>query len=213
MKLNETNLAKACICSPINGVVLKRNVEPGQTVASSFQAPVLFSIAEDLKKMELQVDIDEADVGQVKVGQNANFSVDAYPDRKFPAAIRDIRFDSETIQGVVTYKAVLSIDNSELLLRPGMTATAEIRVTELFDALLVPNAALRFAPAAGDSADNRSLLRRLLPGPPQFRPASQHEETGANRSVWALRNGEPVQVAIVIGPSDGRRTQVRSGDD
>ena len=212
LKLNETNLAKACICSPISGVVLKRNVDPGQTVASSFQAPVLFSIAEDLKKMELQVDIDEADVGQVKVGHNAIFSVDAYPDRKFPATIRDIRFASETIQGVVTYKAVLSIDNSELLLRPGMTATAEIRVTEIADTLLVPNAALRFAPSAGDSTDNRSLLRRLLPGPPQFRPASQREETGANRSVWMLRNGEPVQVAIVIGASDGKRTQVQSGD-
>ena len=212
LKLNETNLAKACICSPINGVVLKRNVDPGQTVASSLQAPVLFSIAEDLKKMELQVDIDEADVGQVKVGQNASFSVDAYPDRKFPATIRDIRFASETIQGVVTYKAVLSVDNSELLLRPGMTATAEIRVTELSDALLIPNAALRFVPAASDSTDNRSLLRRLLPGPPQFRPASQREETGSNRSVWVLRNGEPVQVAIVIGASDGKSTQVKGGD-
>jgi HlyD family secretion protein len=95
LKLDETNLAKACICSPITGIVLKRNVDPGQTVASSLQAPVLFSIAEDLTKMEVQVDVDEADVGQVRVGQTAIFTVDAYPTRKFPAKIRDLRFASE----------------------------------------------------------------------------------------------------------------------
>ena len=98
--------------------------------------------------MELQVDVDEADVGKVRVGQKATFTVDAYPDRKFPASIRDMRFGSEVVQGVVTYKAVLSIDNSELLLRPGMTATAEIVVEQVKDALLVPNAALRFSPAS-----------------------------------------------------------------
>ena len=129
LDLNEINLSKATIRSPISGVVLTRAVDPGQTVASSLQAPVLFSIAEDLKKMEVRVDVDEADVGKVKVGQSATFSVDAYPDRSFPATIRDVRFSSETIQGVVTYKAILDIDNSELLLRPGMTATAEIKVT------------------------------------------------------------------------------------
>ena len=135
LQLNESNLAKTKIASPISGVVLKRNVDPGQTVASSFQAPVLFSIAEDLRRMELQVDVDEADVGRVKVGQSATFGVDAFPDRKFPAKIRDIRFASETIQGVVTYKAVLDIDNSDLLLRPGMTATAEIKVHQIDEAI------------------------------------------------------------------------------
>lgn len=212
LKLNETNLGKACICSPINGVVLERNVDPGQIVASSFQAPVLFSIAEDLKQMELQVDVDEADVGKVRIGQNASFSVDAFPDRTFPATIRDVRFASEIIQGVVTYKAVLDIDNSELLLRPGMTATAEIKATEIADALLVPNAALRFTPPVSDTTENQSLLRRFIPGPPQFRPPSQPEETGSNRTVWVLRNGEPTPVKIVIGLSDGKRTQVQSGE-
>jgi HlyD family secretion protein len=211
LRLNETNLGKACICSPINGIVLKRNVEPGQTVASSLQAPILFSIAEDLKQMELQVDVDEADVGKVRAGQSASFSVDAFPDRKFPAAIRDVRYASETIQGVVTYKAVLMIDNSELLLRPGMTATAEIRVIEISDALLVANTALRFTPPVAESTGGQSLLRRILPGPPRFRPASQREEAGPNRSVWVLRNGEPTEVKVVIGPSDGKRTEVRSG--
>ncbi len=211
LKLNETNLSKACICSPINGVVLKRTVDPGPTVASSFQAPVLFSIAEDLKQMELQVDVDEADVGMVKVAQRASFSVDAFADRKFPATIRDVRFASETIQGVVTYKAVLSIDNSELLLRPGMTATAEIMVTEVQDALLVPNAALRYAPPATNNVKSQSLLSRLriTPGPPPFRPASAREETGRNRTVWVLGNGEPKQVKVTIGASDGKRTEIQ----
>ena len=212
LKLSETNLAKAIIASPINGVVLKRNVDPGQTVASSFQAPVLFSIAENLKQMELQVDVDEADVGKVRAGQNASFGVDAFPDRKFPASIRDVRFASETIQGVVTYKAVLSVDNSELLLRPGMTATAEIRVTELTNSLLVPNAALRYRPSVGSTTDNRSFLRRLLPGPPQFRPASPNEETGPHRTVWKLQNGVPVPVKVTIGMSDGKRTQILGED-
>lgn len=212
LRLNESNLAKARIVSPINGVVLKRSVDPGQTVASTLQAPVLFSIAEDLKQMELQVDVDEADVGKVAVGQRANFSVDAFPDRKFPATIRLIRFASETIQGVVTYKAVLSVDNSELLLRPGMTATAEIKVTEIQDALLIPNAALRYTPTATDSTTSRSFLSRLLPGPPSFRPSSPQEQTGRNRTVWALANGEPTQVKIEIGSSDGKRTEVQNGE-
>jgi HlyD family secretion protein len=212
LELNETNLSKACICSPINGVVLLRNVDPGQTVASSFQAPVLFSIAEDLKQMELQVDVDEADVGKVKVGQKATFAVDAYPERTFPATIRDVRYASETISGVVTYKAVLDIDNSELLLRPGMTATAEIRVMEVRDALLVPNAALRYAPPAAPPASEQSLLRRFMPGPPRFRPATPREASGPNRTVWMLHDDTPEQVNVVIGPSDGKHTQVQNGD-
>lgn len=212
VQTNETNLAKASIISPINGVVLTRSVDPGSTIASSLSAPVLFSIAEDLKKMELRVDVDEADVGKVRAGQDATFGVDAFPDRKFPATIRDVRYASETTQGVVTYKAVLNIDNSELLLRPGMTATAEIKVTEVKDALLIPNASLRYAPPAADTTASRSLLSRLLPGPPAFRAAAPREDAGQNRTVWVLRDGEPAQVKIVIGASDGKRTEVQSGD-
>lgn len=212
VQINEANLIKASIRSPINGVVLTRSVDPGSTVASSLSAPVLFSIAEDLKKMELRVDVDEADVGKVRAGQSATFGVDAFPDRKFPATIRDVRYASETTQGVVTYKAVLNIDNSELLLRPGMTATAEIKVTEVKDALLIPNASLRYAPPATSTTASRSLLSRLLPGPPAFRAAAPREDTGQNRTVWVLRDGEPAQVKIVIGSSDGKHTEVQSGD-
>ncbi|MEX0841748.1 MAG: efflux RND transporter periplasmic adaptor subunit [Xanthobacteraceae bacterium] len=213
LRLNEINLAKACICSPIDGVVLKRSVDPGQIVASSLQAPVLFVIAQDLRQMELQVDIDEADVGKVKVGQKAAFSVDAYPERKFPAEIRDIRFGSETVQGVVTYKAVLAIDNSDLLIRPGMTATAEIVVQEVKDALLVPNPALRFSPSTPNSQQSGNLLQLLLPRPPSasMRPPSK-QETGSNRTVWVLKDGAPAAVAVTIGATDGRSTEILKGE-
>ncbi|WP_207478144.1 efflux RND transporter periplasmic adaptor subunit [Arenibaculum pallidiluteum] len=210
--LNDSNLAKTRIVSPINGLVLKRNVDPGQTVASSFQTPVLFTIAEDLRQMEVQVDVDEADVGKVHEGQHATFSVDAYPDRRFPARIRELRFASETVQGVVTYKAVLTVDNAELLLRPGMTATAEIVVQEIAEALLVPNAALRFTPPAqADGRTGGSLLSRLLPGPPRFRPASRPDTAGPTRTVWVLRGEEAVAVPVVAGATDGRRTEIREG--
>ncbi len=213
LNLNETNLAKAAIRSPINGVVLARNVDPGQTVASSFQAPVLFSIAEDLTQMEIQVDVDEADVGKVKEGHTATFTVDAYPDRKFQAQIRELRFGSQVVQGVVTYKAVLTTDNSQLLLRPGMTATAEIAVQSVDDALLVANAALRFSPPREESAQQSpGLLKRLLPGRPPFRPASSREESGPKRILWTLKNGTPASVDVVIGATDGKRTQILKGD-
>lgn len=209
LRLNETNLAKAVVRSPINGVILKRNVDPGQTVVATMQAPVMFSIAEDLRQMELQIDVDEADVGKVRPGQTATFSVDAFADRKFPATIKDVRFASETIQGVVTYKAILVIDNSEMLLRPGMTATAEIRSSEVANALLIPNAALRYRPATV-RRDQRGFLRRLMPGPPQ-RTTSPRDPTGPNRTVWVAGPDGPQTVPIVIGVSDGRRTEVREG--
>jgi HlyD family secretion protein len=212
LTLNETNLSKSVILSPIDGVVLSRNVDPGQTVAASFQAPVLFSIAENLRQMELQVDIDEADVGQIRAGQKATFTVDAFPGREFPARIRDVRFAPETIQGVVTYKGILDIDNSDLSLRPGMTATAEIDVIEIGNTLLVPNAALRFRPEDDATRPKQSFIRRMLPGPPQFRAASQQEETGPKRTIWVLKEGALAPVSVVIGPSDGTVSQLVSGD-
>ncbi len=213
LKLNETNLSKAVIYSPINGVVLKRNIDPGQTVASTFQAPVLFSIAEDLTQMEVQVDVDEADVGKVKVGQAATFTVDAYPERKFPAQIRELYFASEVVQGVVTYKALLTVDNSDLLLRPGMTATAQISVQDVKNAMLVPNAALRFSPPAEAAPQPRtSLLRSILPRMPQFRPPSEKEAVGPERKVWVLRDGSPAAVPVVVGATDGKHTEIVSGD-
>ena len=183
LRLNEINLAKACICSPINGVVLKRNVDPGQTVASSLQAPVLFSIAEDLRRMELQVDVDEADVGKVKDRAERPPSASMpIPTASSPPTIRDVRFGSETVQGVVTYKAVLTIDNSELLIRPGMTATAEIVVEQVQDALLVPNAALRFSPRLGPGQPARPGIPAAPPAASAVGDVPPAEQAGGDRA-------------------------------
>ena len=210
LQLAEVNLGKAKIVAPIDGVILTRSVNPGATVAASLSAPILFTIAGDLKKMELQVDVDEADVGQISVGQKAKFTVDAYPDRTFPAEIEQIRFASEVVNNVVTYKAVLSVDNADLLLRPGMTATADVTVEAVKDTLMVPNAALRYAPA---QAERRGRGIFSLFGPPRQRGNSGGPAlTGTQRRVWVLRNGHPAPVVIQVGSSDGQFTQVVSGE-
>jgi HlyD family secretion protein len=214
LDVDETNLKKACICSPIDGIVLSRQVEPGQTVASSLQAPVLFTLAEDLTQMELEVDIDEADIGKVRQGQRASFTVEAFPDLELPATITELRYAPETVDGVVTYKAVLAIDNSDMLLRPGMTATAEVNVAHIEDALLVPNAALRFAPPEQEPApEPGGILRKIFPHRPQ-RARSRAPARGEHgqRPLWLLRDGEPHAVTVTPGPSDGNKTQILSGE-
>jgi len=209
---------KAVIRAPIDGIVLERKVEPGQTVAASFETPVLFTLAEDLTQMELHVDVDEADVGRVAVGQSAEFSVDAYPDRRFPARIEQVRYAPQTVEGVVTYETLLAVDNSELLLRPGMTATAEILVQRLDDALLVPNAALRFSPPrqateqGQQGARGGGLVGMLLPRMPHSRGGSGDGHKASGSRVWVLRGGEPVAVPIETGASGGTDTQVLGGD-
>lgn len=210
LRLAEVNLSKSKIVSPIGGVVLTRDVEPGQTVASSLNAPVLFTIAGDLQKMELQVAVDEADVGQVQEGQEATFSVDAYPERSFPAKIQTVRFAPETVSNVVTYKAILTVENDDLLLRPGMTATADIVVEAVQDALLVANAALRYSPPA-QARSSGSILTRLF-SPPRMGRDRQPSAGNTARSVWVLRNGTPQRVPVETGPSNGQSTVVRSGE-
>jgi len=214
LAFRETDLSKAVIHSPINGIVLARHVEEGQTVAASLRTPVLFTLAEDLREMELHVDVDEADVGQVKEGQQATFTVDAYPDRNFPAKVTEVRFSPKTIEGVVTYETLLDVDNSDMSLRPGMTATADIVVNHIKDALLVPNAALRFVPPKKESSEKeQGLLNAILPHHPkgnkkQRGPAVQ----GQQRTVWILRNGRPKPVSITVGKTDGNMSQVVAGD-
>ena len=179
LTVDETNLAKTIIYSPVNGIVLSRNIDPGQTVAASLQAPVLFTLAGDLTQMELQVDVDEADVGLVREGQEATFTVDAYTDRTFKARITQVRFGSETTNNVVTYKTLLQVQNPDLVLRPGMTATAEIVVEKIENAVLVPNAALRFIPPMAENTFNRrGLVGMLLPRPPR---RGQHPERPLRR--------------------------------
>jgi HlyD family secretion protein len=202
---------KAVIRSPIDGIVLERKVDPGQTVAASLQTPVLFTLAENLTQMELHVDVDEADVGWVSEGQAAEFTVDAYPARSFTAMIEQVRFAPSSVEGVVTYETLLSVDNADLLLRPGMTATAEILVDRLDDVLLVPNAALRFSPPKrpDQPRSGGGLVSMLLPRPPHDRKPAPTAEPGAR--VWLLREGSPVSVQIATGASDGIWTQVVSG--
>lgn len=217
LKVDQTNLDKAVIVSPINGVVLVRSVEPGQTVAASLQAPVLFTLAEDLARMELHVAVDEADVGQVREEQQATFTVDAYPDRTFPARITQVRYGSQTKEGVVTYLTVLNVDNSDLSLRPGMTATADIVVREIKDALLVPNSTLRFAPEEkgpkAQSASGGSLLSKLFPRrPPEKQRRAGNAKEKKQQKVWTLEGKEPVPVPITTGATNGTMTEVLAGE-
>ena len=216
LQLNETDLAKTKIRSPINGIVLTRLVEPGQTVAASLQAPELFSLAENLAQMELHVDIDEADVGQVQPGLSATFTVDAYPERSYPAQLTQVRFGAKNTSGVVTYETILTVDNSDLSLRPGMTATAEIVVTREKNTLLVPNAALRFTPKKLDEAQpagGGTVLSRLMPR--MSRGAEKRKEAGGplrkRQQVFILVDNVPTAVPVTIGLTDGSATQIVAG--
>jgi HlyD family secretion protein len=214
LDIAESNLEKANIRSPISGVVLSRDVEPGQIVASSLSAPVLFTLAEDLTEMELQVDIDEADVGHINGGEVATFTVEAYGDRQFSARITQLRLSPETIEGVVTYKAILSVDNTDRALRPGMTATARITVEEVDDALTVANAALRYTPPAADEGGGRGsgLLGLLIPRPPSGSQVTTAPAADGTRTVWVLRDGTPTSLAVRTGASDGDRTVIVAGE-
>ncbi|HEX3487216.1 MAG TPA: efflux RND transporter periplasmic adaptor subunit [Micropepsaceae bacterium] len=193
----QTQIEKALVRSPIDGVVLDRKVSTGQTVAATFQTPVLFTLASDLSVMQLQVDVDEADIGLVKEGQTATFSVDAYPQRRFDARLISLRNSPKTANGVVTYQGVLTVDNKEMLLRPGLTATVDILVSDTKDALLVPNGALRFAPPA-----SAATAPPLVPG--------RNGETVGR--VWVLENNRAIARDLRIGRSDGRNTEVLSGN-
>jgi HlyD family secretion protein len=216
LSTDQINLGKASITAPADGVVLTRSVDPGNAVAASLQAVTLFTVAEDLSKLRLWVYVDEADVGAVKVGQDATFTVAAYANRKFPARITRVGFGSTITDNVVTYLTYLDVDNADLSLRPGMTATASITATQRQDVLLVPNTALRFTPTvatAGAPAKGGVLtsLGPRLPGANR-RPAAAGASTAGARQVWVLQDGKPVAVAVTPGISDGRLTEITGGD-
>jgi HlyD family secretion protein len=213
LKMDQTNVEKAVIKAPVNGIVLAKNVEPGQTIAASFSVTTMFSIAEDLRKMKIEVSIDEADVGQVKEGQKVSFTVDSYPGRKFPGVITQLRYNSSTTNNVVTYPAVISIENPQLLLRPGMTATASITTLSLHDVLLAPNHALRFTPSANGPAGGAGIMSMIMPRPPmQEKKDSENTAALNNPRVWVARNGKPVPIPVVLGATDGKLTQIKSGN-
>ncbi len=213
---DETNLSKASIRSPIDGVVLTRSVDPGNAVAASLQAVTLFTVAEDLSKLRLQVNVDEADVGAVQVAQKASFTVSAYPSRKFPAKVTRVAFGSATTDNVVTYITYLEVDNTDQSLRPGMTASATIAATERSDALLVPNTALRFTPAvnapAGKAAGSGGIVSSLMPRMPGGAARKAAGGSGNQRQVWVLRDGVAIAVPVTTGISDGRSTEITGGD-
>lgn len=194
---------KACICAPIDGVVLEANIDLGQTITSAGLTQPLFSLAADLIRLDLQVDIDEADIGSVREGDTATFAVEAWPDRAFSGIIREIHFSPIIVEGVVSYRAKLDVDNAEMLLRPGMTATADIVVDEARQVLSVPNAALRFAPGPSDST---SLLDGMMP------TSSVVARDGSERTVWVLRGAELIETPVIVGLTDGRRSQVSGGN-
>jgi HlyD family secretion protein len=201
---DEDDLRKAVVVSPMNGIVLDRKVDPGQTVAASLQTPVLFTLAEDLTRMEVVVSVDEADVGSVAEGQEVTFTVDAYPQRTFEGKVTQVRLNSVIIDGVVTYEAVVAVDNTEGLLRPGMTATADIITRRVKDALMVPNAALRYRPLMKREA------RTIFSGPP--RGSHEAASDGSEPAVWVLQEGEPVRVPVKTGDSDGVMRIILEGD-
>ena len=211
LKMDETNVAKAVIKSPVNGIVLARNVEPGQTIAASFSVTTMFQIAEDLKKMKLEVNIDEADVGQVREGQGVLFTVDAYPGRQFPGTITQLRYGSTTANNVVTYLAVIAVENPELLLRPGMTANATITVLSLENALLVSNRALRFTPSATTETEG-GFFSGLAPSFGEMTKQTEAPAALNNPRVWIVQNDEPSPIPVVLGVTDGKFTEIKSGD-
>lgn len=216
LKTNQTNLGKGTIRSPVDGVVLLRSVEPGQTVVATMSTPVLFTLAEDLTQMELQVQVDEADVAGVKTGQSARFTVSAWPRREFPARIERVGIGSTTTNNVVTYKTILAVENDDLSLRPGMTANATITIAERDNVLTVPNAALRFTPPEKNAAPKRSFLSSLVPRPPQERktPVAAAVTDNGAQQVWIMEtgSGQIRPIAVQSGATNGRMTEITGGE-
>ncbi|MEB3197898.1 MAG: efflux RND transporter periplasmic adaptor subunit [Candidatus Sericytochromatia bacterium] len=195
------NLAYTTIASPIDGTVIARSVDVGQTVAASLQAPTLFQIAQDLRKAQVLAAISEADVGKIRAGMPAEFTVAAYPGEPFLGKVRQLRNAARTEQNVVTYDAVIDVDNAAFKLRPGMTANVAFTWAAQKEALRVPNAALRFSPAGEERGEGGVRPRR-----------QKLSEDPTRRRVWVLRGGEPVAVPVQTGITDGSQTEIVSGD-
>jgi HlyD family secretion protein len=194
LKIAETNLQYTNIVSPVNGTVISRNVDIGQTVAASFQTPTLFSIAQDLTKMQINTSVDEADIGRVDTGQGVSFTVDAYPDTIFVGKVSEVRNAPTTVSNVVTYDVIIKVDNPQLKLKPGMTANVSITVDTRHDVLRVPNAALRFKPAVAERSESKEEKQRIK-----------------GTKVWILETEKPRPVQVTIGISDGNYTEIISG--
>jgi HlyD family secretion protein len=208
----ETTLHYTRILSPVDGTIISRNVDIGQTVAASFQTPTLFSIAQDLTRMQIDTNVDEADIGRIKVGQQVQFTVDAYPDTTFPGRVSEIRNAPTTISNVVTYDVVVRVSNPELQLKPGMTANVSIITAQEKGALKIPNAALRFKwqPTGTGSASARGETGRGEAGAGN-RQINRPANGGTTPGVWILEGKNPRRAPLTLGISDGSDTTVLSG--
>ena len=220
LKQATVDLNNTVIRSPVDGIVISRNVDVGQTVAASLQAPTLFTIANELAKMEVHTNVDEADVGNVKERQEVVFTVDAFPARRFRGRVHQVRNSPVIVQNVVTYVAVVRIDNKELLLKPGMTANVQFLVSQKEDVLAVPNMALRFKPPE-EKEEAQELLRReqsrAAPRVGAKRTSRQGVAGGGVRAarrarVYALRDGKAQPLEVQLGITDGSRTEILGGD-
>ena len=209
LKLAETNLRYATIRSPVNGTVISRNVDVGQTVAASLQAPTLFTIAKDLTQMQVDTNVSEADVGRITVGQDSTFTVDAYPGRIFRGKVSEIRNAPIIVQNVVTYDVVILVDNKDLKLKPGMTANVSVMIAHREGVLKIPNAALRFRPVSAKSESGKGGSPQKVGG----QAKSSEGDQGKPGKVWVLSPaGEPTPLSIVLGITDGTFSEVMSGD-
>lgn len=216
LKTAETDLSKAEIKAPIDGVILARSVEPGYAVAATLQAVELLSLASDLSALELQVAVDEADIGVVKEGQRAYFTVSTYPNRRFPAELRKVAYGATTTENVVTYTAYLDVGNEAMLLRPGMTASATISTADKDHVLLVPNSAFRYQPKLGKKGGGMAMPG-MMPGRSphgagvkKVKELAQHGQL--RKAIYVLKNGKPIRVDVITGLTDGMQTEIVSGD-
>ncbi len=214
---DKTNQSYSVIRSPVSGVVVDRVVDVGQTVAASFQTPTLIKIAQDLSKMQIDSSFAEADIGKIKVGQKAKFSVDAFTNRNFEGVVKQLRLNPTVITNVVTYDVVVSVDNPEQILLPGMTAYVNIMVAKHDNVLLVPNAALRFKPKEDENQTSKSGNNAQGQGNSQVN--GQHngkkksaQDNGANGKVYLIKDGKLSPVSVNIGISDGHQTEITSTD-
>lgn len=187
LRNSQTNLRYTKIISPVNGIVVSRNIEVGQTVAASFQTPTLFLVAQDLTKMQIDTNVAEADIGKVQQGQNVEYTLDGYPDTIFKGKVKQVRIAPTTVQNVVTYDVVINVDNKDYKLKPGMTANVSIITSEKNNILMIPNAALRFTP-------------------PRDADAPKYKEQG----IWVLAGKKPHRISIKTGISDGNFTEILS---
>lgn len=210
LKMAQQNLDKAYVKSSIKGIVLNRAVEVGQTLAASMNAPKLFTLAKDLTQMDLIVSIDESDVADIKKDLNVTFSVDAYPNKIFQGKIKQVRLNPVTVNGVVTYETVVGVNNEELLLRPGMTATAQIVTKQSIDKLIVPNQALRFKPKI--QMEQKTSTMNLVQAPKRPQGEKTPNELGKKEfvPVFILQNNQPKKVMVKVLETDGKSTTIES---